>query len=194
MTPKHAIFIPATLAGLWLVSTISTVRGQAVHGESIDASAPTISAPATTNNVSAAGDGGAIKAEFETLASFSFYTPVNAITNRADLDKVAQQIPEAIRKLDGKTVRIRGFMMPTKETAGKATEFLITRSQPSCCFSGAAVLNEFVTVKAGENGVVENIDDPVAIEGTLHVGLMTDSGYIVGLYQMDGGKLISAGH
>ncbi|HEX4119532.1 MAG TPA: DUF3299 domain-containing protein [Verrucomicrobiae bacterium] len=196
MNLKYAIVIPATFAGALYLTTISPARGQPVHGESIDASAPALSAPAPapTSTLAAMSPGGATKADFETLASFPFDAPNTAVTNKADLEKVAKQIPETVKKLDGKTVRIRGFMMPTKESAGKATEFLITRSQPSCCFSGATGLNEFITVKAAANGVAENMDDAVAIEGTLHVGLVTDSGYVVGLYQMDGGKIIPAGH
>jgi hypothetical protein len=192
MTLKHALTIPAALVGVLYVTTISPTRGQAVHGESIDAAAPKVSAPAT--NTVAAARGPVSDADFETLASFEFNIPDNAITNQADLDKVAKQIPDGIKKLDGKVVRIRGFMMPVKESAGRATEFLITRSQPSCCFSGATGLCEFVSVKAPGKGVHEYMDDAVAVEGTLRVGPITEGGYIVGVYQMDEGRIVEYGH
>jgi hypothetical protein len=38
------------------------------------------------------------------------------------------------------------------------------------------------------------MDGAVAIEGKLHVGLITDSGFVVGLYEMDEGKMIESGH
>ncbi|MGO8696943.1 MAG: DUF3299 domain-containing protein [Limisphaerales bacterium] len=193
MTLKHAISLPATVAGVWFLTTISPTRGQSVHGESIDTAAPTVSARPAAKSA-AAGDGAVPQADFETLAAFQFNAPDAAVTNQAALNKVGKQIPENIKKLDGKVVRIRGFMMPVKESAGKATEFLITRSQPSCCFSGATGMNEFITVKSAGQGVVENMDDAVAIEGTLRVGVFTDGGFVVGLYQMDGGKMIPAGH
>jgi hypothetical protein len=193
MTLKHAISIPAILAGLWFMTTISPSCAQAVHGESINASTPPISTATATNSATAAS-ADVVNTDFETLAAFPFDVPGNAVTNKADLDKVAKQIPKDVKKLDGKAVRIRGFMMPVKESAGKATEFLITRSQPSCCFGGATGLPEFITVKASGKGVVEDMDDAVTVEGTLHVGLVTDSGFITGIYQMDDGKLIKPGH
>jgi hypothetical protein len=193
MTLKHASTIRGILVGILYMTTISPTRGQAVHGQSIDASAPKVAAPPATNTA-AAGSGTVVNADFETLASFDFYVPDSAITNRAGLDKAAKQIPESIRKLDGKVVRIRGFMVPLKESAEKTTEFLITRSQPSCCFGGATGLSEIVTVKASGKGVFVKMDDAVAIEGTLHVGPITESGWIVGIYQMEDGKMVEAGH
>jgi uncharacterized protein len=193
MTLKHALTIPAILASVLYMTAIAPTRGQAVHGESIDASAPKVAAAPATNTA-AAGNGAVVNADFETLASFDFNIPDSAITNRADSDKLAKQIPDAIRKLDGKVVRIRGFMIPLKESAEKTTEFLITRSQPSCCFSGATGISEIVTVKASGKGVFVKMDDAVAIEGTLHVGPIMDSGYVVGIYQMDDGKMVEAGH
>jgi hypothetical protein len=95
--------------------------------------------------------------------------------------------------LDGKTVRIRGFMMPIKQEQGKTTEFLITRGQPSCCFSGATEINEFVTVKVPGKGFETMMDDAVTIQGTLHVGAIMDSGFVVGLYELDGDKVIAPG-
>lgn len=193
MMLRNAISLPALAAGVWFLTTTSPARAQAVHGESIDTSAPTVSVRPATNGP-AAETGAAPQADFDTLAAFPFNAPEAAVTNHAALDKVEKQIPESIKKLDGKVVRIRGFMMPVKESAGKATEFLITRSQPSCCFSGATGLNEFITVKSAGQGVVENMDDAVAIEGRLHVGAIVDGGFVVGLYQMDEGKMIAAGH
>jgi hypothetical protein len=102
-----------------------------------------------------------------------------------------KQIPASIKNLDGKTVRVRGFMMPVKELQGKTTEFLITRSQPSCCFSGATEINEFVTVKVPGKGFDTMMDDPITVEGKLHVAAVTDSGFIVGLYVLDGEKIVS---
>ena len=193
MMLKRALNVLAAMAGALYITTIPPVRGQAVHGESIDGSAAAPPAPAATNATPATA-GGILDADFETLASYNFNVPDNPTTNATVLAKVASQIPDGIKKLDGKLVRIRGFMMPVKELAGKTTEFMIMRGQPSCCFSGATGVTEFVTVKMSGKGVDEDMDDPVAIEGTLHVGVMTDSGYVTGLYRMDGQKMIAPKH
>jgi uncharacterized protein len=192
MTLKHSMTISVALAGAWCMTTLAPARGQAVHGESIGVSVPPVAARPATNSA-VAGDGGVLKADFDTLAAFEFDVADTSATNRAALDKAAKLIPEAIKKLDGKVVRIRGFMMPVKESDGKATEFLVTRNQPACCYSGPIALNEFITVKTSGKGVEENMDEVVAIEGTMHVGLITDGYSVVGLYQMDGGKTMKEG-
>lgn len=193
MTLKPLLFTPAMFIGTLYLTTISPVRAQAVHGAAIDGAAATpVTSPATS--AAPAKVGSILDADFETLAAYSFNVPDGPSTNAAALAKVARQIPDAIKKLDGKAVRIRGFMMPVKELAGKTTEFMIMRGQPSCCFSGATGVNEFVTVKMTGQGVDEDMDDPVAIEGILHVGVETDGGFVTGLYRMDGQKMIAPKH
>lgn len=193
MTPKPLLIMAAVVIEILYLATVSPARGQTVHGESIDGSAVAPPASATTNTAPAT-TGGILDADFETLASYNFNVPDGPTTNAAALVKAAKQIPDGIKKLDGKVVRIRGFMMPVKEVAGKTSEFMIMRGQPSCCFSGATGVNEFVTVKMPGEGVDEDMDDPVAVEGILHVGVETDSGYVTGLYSMDGQKMIVPKH
>jgi hypothetical protein len=154
--------------------------------------AATNAAPAGTNIVIKTV-AGVVSADFETLAAYSFAVPDMTAANHPTVGQAEKQIPAVIKGLDGKTVRIRGFMMPVKEVQGKTTEFLITRSQPSCCFSGATEINEFVTVKAPGKGFDTMMDDPVTIQGTLHVGAIVDGGFIVGLYQLDADKLVPPG-
>ncbi len=192
--------VQVALTGLFLAAALPAhaqsaplATAVAVRGDAIDASSPPVAAPSVSNVVSQAA-GGAFNADFETLASFTFNVPDMTATNHPSVSQAEKQIPAAIKKLDGKTVRIRGFMMPVKELQGKTTEFLITRSQPSCCFSGATEITEFVTVKAPGKGFDTMMDDAITIQGTLHVGAIVDSGFIVGLYQMDAEKLIVAGH
>jgi hypothetical protein len=195
----HHKVVQAALAGLWLAvslpvraQTVAATKTVAIHGDAIDASPspaaapPAAAAPTTT--------GGVVNADFETLASYAFTVPDMTATNHPSVSQAEKQIPAAIKQLDGKTVRIRGFMMPIKELQGKTTEFLITRNPPSCCYSGATEINEFVTVKVPGKGFETMMDDPVSIQGTLHVGAVLDSGFIVGLYEMDGEKLIAPGN
>lgn len=188
------------LAGLWLLTVPSAnaqsapaVKAAAIQGDSIDGTPAPAAAPAATNIVIKT-TGGVVNADFETLASYSFNVPDMTATNHPTVAQAEKQIPAAIKQLDGKIVRIRGFMMPIKEVQGKTTEFLITRSQPSCCFSGATEINEFVTVKVPGKGFDTMMDDPISIQGTLHVGAVTDSGFIVGLYSLDAEKLIPPGN
>jgi hypothetical protein len=200
MTVRHRTVVQSALAGLWLLTANSPANAQsaaatkaaAVRGDAIDAAPPPAAAPAATKAASQAA-GGVLNADFETLASFAFNVPNMTATNHISVSQAEKQIPAAIKQLDGKTVRIRGFMMPVKESQGKTTEFLITQSQPSCCFSGATQINEFVTVETPGKGFKIMMDAPITIQGTLHVGAVMDNGFMVGLYQLDGEKLIAPG-
>jgi hypothetical protein len=200
MTLIHHNSVHAALAGLLLAAawpagaqTLAAAKPAPIQGDSIDASPPPAAAPSASNVVSQT-ESGVLDADFETLASYAFAMPDRSATNHPSVSQAEKQIPAAIRKLDGKTVRIRGFMMPVKELQGKTTEFMIMRGQPSCCFSGATEITEFVTVKAPGKGFDTMMDDAITIQGTLHVGAIVDSGFIVGLYQMDGEKLIPSRH
>ncbi len=200
MKPTHHKSVRAALAGFLLAvawpagaQTLAAAKPAPIHGDSIDASPPPAAVSSPSNVVSQATSG-VLDADFETLASYAFAVPDMSATNHPSVSQAEKQIPAAIKKLDGKTVRIRGFMMPVKELQGKTTEFMIMRGQPSCCFSGATEINEFVTVKAPGKGFDTMMDDAITIQGTLHVGAIVDSGFIVGLYQMDGEKIITSGH
>lgn len=129
-------------------------------------------------------------ADFEALSAFVFRVPDVAVTNQAAVDEVEKQIPAAIKGLDGKKAAVRGFMLPIKDAGGKATEFLVMKNQMSCCFGGAMGATDFVTVKVPGKGVEMIMDEPVTIQGVLHVGSIRDSGFIVGLYSMEGVRLL----
>src|SRR5665213_2103584 len=100
--------------GLYLAAILLatfTVRAQ-VHGDSIGG-APAPVAPYPTNVVIKI-TGGIINADFDTLASYSFTVPDMTAANHPSIEQAEKQIPAVIKGLDGKTVRIRGFMMPVK--------------------------------------------------------------------------------
>jgi hypothetical protein len=168
-----------------------------VPGTALPLNPVTAPKPAVTN---AAGTGSTAyrsnKAEylivsFEKLASFGFEPPDTQITNRtAAVDEADKYIPADIKGLDGKKVVIRGFMLPLKVEVEKATEFLIMRNQGACCFGTMPKMNELVSVITKGKGVEPIMDQPVSITGTLHVGTLRDNGYVVGLYRMDGEKMV----
>ncbi len=181
------VLAAATALGAW---NASTGLAQAVKGEAgLPASSQGVSPPGLTNPPSAKAEK-TIDADFDLLAAFSFDLPDSPITNDVLKASIEKHIPDSIKKLDGKMVKVTGFMMATKEDAGRVTQFLVTRNQPSCCYSGATALNEFVDVKMAGKGVHESRDEPIAVEGKLHVGLVIDGGYVSGVYTMEGLRLV----
>jgi hypothetical protein len=134
---------------------------------------------------------GCLSVGFDQLASFDYSPPDTQVTNNVKPDIEDKLIPTEVKALDGKKVVIRGFMLPLRVEGDKATEFLILRSQTTCCFGVAPKINEFVNVKTvGKEGLTASMDAPLNIEGTLHVGTTRDNGYIIEIYKLDAEKLV----
>lgn len=127
---------------------------------------------------------------FDKLASYNFEVDEAPFTNQAAGDKANEQIPARVKAFDQHKVSITGFMLPLKVTSGEVTEFLIMKDQSLCCYGSVPKINEWVSVKTASHGVKPIMDQPVSIQGTLHVGAMRENGYLIGIYQMDGDKLI----
>ena len=139
-----------------------------------------------------AGGGDYASVGFDKLASYNFDVPDDGpVTNLATgPDKADEQIPTAVKAFNRKKVSIKGFMLPLKVENGTVTEFLILKDQSMCCYGNVPKITEWVSVKTEGKGVKPIMDVPVSIEGTLHVGAMRENGYLVGIYQMDGDKMV----
>jgi hypothetical protein len=129
---------------------------------------------------------------FDKLASYDFEVDDTPVTNQpAATDKANDQIPAYIKAFNRKKVTVTGFMLPLKVVNGTVNEFLIMRNQSLCCFGTVPKINEWVSVKTAGPGVKPVMDVPVSICGTLHVGATRENGYLIGIYQMDGDKLVT---
>jgi hypothetical protein len=193
----------------------NTAKKKVIRGDSIDgpaagdtttnaaapaaapAPAPTTLAkitPATTPAPAPAtsGSGGkdtVVPVEFTKLSGYEYLVPDTPNTNQlAGADVADKQIPAEVKALNGKKVAVIGYLMPLKEEEGKSTEFLLMRTQSSCCFGIPPTITELITVKAAGKGVPTIMDDLIEIQGTLKVGTVREEGYIVGVYRMEEGK------
>ena len=166
------------------VPTASPVTPIAAPAPAIT-SAPPVAAVATkTTGYPALG--------FDRLAAYNFVLPEDgAPTNQtAALEQANSQIPAVVKALDAKRFAIKGFMLPLKVDAGEVTEFLLMKDQSMCCYGNAPRINEWISVKTGGKSIKAVMDQPVSIEGTLHVGATRENGYLVGLYQMEGERMV----
>jgi hypothetical protein len=149
-------------------------------------------APAKAASMPASNDRSKVEpVEFAKLAGFDYLVPDTPDTNQvAGSDTADKQIPADVKALNKKQVSVVGYLLPLKEEKGKASEFLLMRTQSSCCFGIAPGLTEVITVKAAGQGVPAIMDQLVEIQGTLQVGTVREDGYIVGVYRMDDGKFM----
>jgi len=180
-----AAFAPHIWAQAANVKVTATVQGAA-----IDAATSSTAAKTEPTQVTMVGGKEYRNMDFQWLASYPFEAPNDKITNDTQVAQVEKQIPAPIKALDGKRVMIRGFMVPVKDIQGHTSEFLVVRDQPTCCYSGMTTITEFVSVKVPGLGVESVLDQPITVQGKLHVGAMLESGYVMGVYRMEGEKLV----
>jgi hypothetical protein len=132
---------------------------------------------------------GPVSINFDELASFDYAVPDAPVDVETVSVEEEEKIPASIRALDGRLVRLKGFMLPTRLEAGLTTEFLLMRDQSMCCFGVVPRINEWVSVRMEGGGVRPLMDQPVTVFGTLHVGATFQNGMLLGLYQMEGEDL-----
>lgn len=98
-------------------------------------------------------------------------------------------IPPNILALDGKRVRLTGYMLPIRMVDGLVQDFLLLRNQMMCCYGRRPELNEWVVVRMKGKGVPSTMDTPLSFYGTLHVGEFFENQVFEGLYRLDGEKI-----
>ena len=102
---------------------------------------------------------------------------------------LGDQIPEAIRRLDGRKAIVTGFMLPIKMEGGRVTELLLMRTQMMCCYGVMPQVNEWVLVRMAK-GVYQLMDVPVAFGGVLHVKELYENGFLTAIYTLDGERML----
>lgn len=112
-----------------------------------------------------------------TLAHFPYETPdigdlgkPQPVTRRKK-DKFP--IPDFVRRLDGASVAVVGFMIPLalNDAGDKTTSFILARSQATCCYGITPRMNEWMYVEMEKGKSAEAMMDmPITVFGTLSVG------------------------
>lgn len=93
-------------------------------------------------------------------------------------------IPDDVRGLDGMTVRLRGYVVPTVQAVG-ASQFALVPSRTSCCYGQPPGIEHIVMVSCahGERADGDPADE-VIVKGGLHVGEVVQDGMVVALYRV----------
>lgn len=91
--------------------------------------------------------------------------------------------PASVQALNGKRVRVAGFMMPL-ENASRQKHFVLMAYPPGCPFHTHALPNQFIEVKADQAFAVE-IEQAIVVEGVLELTGMDESGIF---YRMKAAK------
>ena len=128
---------------------------------------------------------GPLATSFKVLAGFKI---PGAMFN-AKPGHVLGFVPASIRKLDGKEVALTGFMLPTRIHNKLVTEFMLMRTQNTCCFGIPPELHEVVEVLKVDNPSKVLMDTPVTVVGHLHVQERWESTFLCSIYQLDAERI-----
>lgn len=158
------------------------VAGETPKTKAANAEPPTAAAPTETD--------GFLNIGFDRLASFPYEMPADILSTNQPAPPAKEQIPDRIKAFNQKPIALKGFMLPLKVEGGLVTEMLIMRDQSMCCFGTVPKINEWVSVKMTDKGVKPVMDQAVTLFGKLHVGEMRENGYLVGIYSLDGEKMV----
>lgn len=95
-------------------------------------------------------------------------------------------LTDKIEALDGKPIRIRGYILPSFQQTG-LTQFVLVRDNLSCCFGPGAAIYDCVIVEMKPEKSTDYSLYPVAVEGSFAIREMLDpDGKAVAVYHLDG--------
>jgi hypothetical protein len=107
----------------------------------------------------------------------------------AGLDYRTGTISEPLQKLNGKLIKVPGFMVPLEDGADGVNEFLLVPYFGACIHTPPPPPNQIIYVRMAKGEKVEvNYWDPIWMEGDLTIQ-STDSPYGVVGHQMTGTKI-----
>ncbi len=131
---------------------------------------------------------GATAISFQTLGGFNYVVPLPPEGAKPeDAPPVPKnQIPETIKRLDGKQVAIRGFMVPTVFENDGVRSFILVRDQALCCFGVMPKMNEWLDVRMKDDRKAEFFPDrPITVVGKLEVGEQYEGNIVLSVYRME---------
>lgn len=129
---------------------------------------------------------GHLQVEFARLSDFKIEAPAydpNVKPEEA-MAAVDRQIPEAVKRFDGKRAQITGFMLPVKMDGQLVRQFLLMRDQMMCCYGVVPRMNDWIVVHVAKP-VRFTPDVPISFRGKLTVKAMQEQGFITGIYLLE---------
>lgn len=99
--------------------------------------------------------------------------------------------PEWLEQLDGKRVRVRGFMFPAFQSTG-LRGFALARDNQICCFGRDPKVYDLVSVRMREGTTTDYIPPTRSfdVEGTFHIRPDVEDGVLWRLYEIHDAKVI----
>ncbi len=102
----------------------------------------------------------------------------------------AELMPDWLRQLDGKEVRVRGFMRPTFESTG-LEQFVMARDAALCCFGANPKVYDLIAVEMKPGTTCDYIHlRPFDVVGKFKIDPLPDGDKLLGLYWIEDAKIV----
>ncbi len=91
-----------------------------------------------------------------------------------------------VKALEGKSIRIRGYILPSFQQNG-IKQFVLVRDNMECCFGPGALLHDCVVVEMVAPAMTSFTVRPVSVEGTFSIHEIKGlDGKHLAIYHLDG--------
>jgi hypothetical protein len=95
-------------------------------------------------------------------------------------------LTDKVKDLDGKAIRIRGYILPSFQQNG-IKQFILVRDNMECCFGPGALLHDCIVVEMLPPATATFTVRPVSVEGKFSVRELKDpDGNYLAIYHLDG--------
>ncbi len=98
------------------------------------------------------------------------------------------ELPERIRRWNGKIIRAVGYMNPGRQVRD-VKEFELVMNRDSCCFGTRPRMNHFFQVILKQGGTVFS-SDPITVVGRFVIDEQWDGDWQLGLYWLKEAKVV----
>ena len=99
--------------------------------------------------------------------------------------------PDWLKQLNGKEIRIRGFMYPAYSSTG-LTGFLLARDNDICCFGRDPKIYDLFKVMLVDGQTTDYIEGrPFDVVGTFHIDPLVEDDEVLQLYSIDEARVIA---
>jgi hypothetical protein len=99
----------------------------------------------------------------------------------------ASLLTDKVKQLDGKAIRVRGYILPSFQQTG-IKQFVLVRDNMECCFGPGAMLHDCILVEMIPPAEATFTVRPVSVEGTFSIREVKDpvNGKHLAIYHLDG--------
>ncbi len=95
-------------------------------------------------------------------------------------------LTDKVKSLDGKSIRIRGYILPSFQQTG-IKQFILVRDNMECCFGPGALLHDCIVVEMLPPESATFTVRPVSVEGNFSIReLKGPDGNYLAIYHLDG--------